>query len=479
VKRLAAALALEAGALLALGHLAGAAATPLPALALWAVAWAGHLAVWRRLTADGPADRRKRILLWSAGIAVRLALLPLLPHFSDDVWRYLWDGWVSVHGVNPYLHAPAAGALDGLAAPWRALVNHPEVPTIYPPGAQIVFHLLALLGPSVLLFKAAWTAADLGVAVLVDRTARRRGDASAVPLWLWLGSPLVLVEVAWSGHLEPLALLPVMAAVLLAARPADEAAAAVDRRGLAAGALLGLGASVKLAPLAAVPALGRRRGLRAAAVALIVPLLLYLPYSGAGAGIFAGLGEYAVRWSFNGGLFPLLAAGLGEAGARGVALAVPAGTAVLAGVRGWRLERTLLRTVGVALLLSPTVHPWYLLWLLPFAAILRRRAWILWTATVFLAYAGLDVFRATGEWPHPPALAAAVHAPVIVLLALDALGVLPAGAGSEVGDPGGQEAGGEEEGEGDAPREPGRGQADGGGRESAPQQQPDRGPAGP
>ena len=171
MKRLAAALALEAGALLALGHLAGAAATPLPALALWAVAWAGHLAVWRRLTADGPADRRKRILLWSAGIAVRLALLPLLPHFSDDVWRYLWDGWVSVHGVNPYLHAPAAGALDGLAAPWRALVNHPEVPTIYPPGAQIVFHLLALLGPSVLLFKAAWTAADLGVACVLIHDA--------------------------------------------------------------------------------------------------------------------------------------------------------------------------------------------------------------------------------------------------------------------------------------------------------------------
>lgn len=480
MRRLAAALALEAGALVALGHLPGAADTPLPALALWGAAWAGHLLVWRRLARGGEASGRERILLWSAGVAVRLALLPLLPHFSNDVWRYLWDGWVSVHGVNPFLHPPGAAALDGLATAWRPLINHPSVPTIYPPGAQIVFHLLALLGPSLLLFKAAWTAADLGVALLLDRTARRRGDASAVPLWLWLGSPLVLVEVAWSGHLEPLALLPVAAALLLAARSAPRKSDGGGRpRGLAAGALLGLGASVKLAPLAAVPALARRRGLGAAALALLVPLLLYLPYSGAGSAVFAGLGEYTSRWAFNGGLFPLLAGIVGDVAARRAALAVPAGIALLAAVRRWRLERTLLRTAGAALLLSPTVHPWYLLWVLPFAALLRRRPWILWTATVFLAYAGRDVFRATGEWPHPPALAAAVHAPVVALLLLDALGVVPAGPGPEAGGPGGQEAGGEQQAEGHAGREAGRGHAQGGGQEGGPQQQPDRGPPGP
>lgn len=481
---LAVGLALEAGAVVALGLLPGADGTPVPALVLWAAAWAGHLLVWRRLAAGGAAGGTERALLWATGVGMRLALLPLLPHFSDDVWRYLWDGWVALHGVNPFVHPPVAEALDGLATAWRPRINHPSVPTIYPPGAQLVFHALALLGPSVLLFKAAWTVADLGVAWLVDRIARKRGDRSAVPLWLWLGSPLVVVEVAWSGHLEPLALLPALAAVALADGaflPAgtEGPRPGADRRGLAAGALLGLGASIKLAPLAAVPALGRRRGAGAVAAALAVPLLLWLPYSGAGDAVFAGLGEYASRWAFNGALFPVAAAAAGEEGARWIAVAVPAGVAVAAAAGRWRLDRALLRTAGAALLLSPTIHPWYLLWVLPFAALERRRPWIWWTATVFLTYAGLDVFRATGVWPHPPALAAAVHLPVLVLLALDALGRLPGGPESQARRPGRQEGGGEEEGEGHPGGQAGGGQPDGGHEQRRPQDQPDGGAAGP
>ena len=30
--------------------------------------------------------------------------------FDGDIWRYLWDGHVGAHGVNPYLHAPADAA---------------------------------------------------------------------------------------------------------------------------------------------------------------------------------------------------------------------------------------------------------------------------------------------------------------------------------------------------------------------------------
>lgn len=485
MRALAAAVLLEALALVALGHVPGADGTPFPALGLWAAAWAGHVLVWRRLAASGRAGRRERAVLWTGGLAARLALLPLTPHFSDDVWRYLWDGWVGAHGVNPYLHPPDAGTLDALATAWRPLINHPSVHTVYPPGAQLAFHLLALLGPSVILFKVAWTAADLGVAFLLDRTARRRGDRSAVPLWLWLGSPLVLVEVAWSGHLEPLALLPAVAAVFLTTGPAAGGSAApvvppdaaARRRGLGAGALLGLGASIKFAPLAAVPALWGRRGLAAAVTALAVPLLLYLPYSGAGGALLAGLGEYSRRWAFNGALFPLLAGALGE-GARWLALVLPAGVAVLAGVRRWRLERALLWTAGLALLLSPTVHPWYLLWVLPFAALLRHRPWIAWTASVFLAYAGLDTFLATGVWPHPPALAAAIHLPIVVLLALDAAGRLPAQRPTQPGRPRGQEAGREEQGERDPGGEAGRGQPDGGDQQGRPEDQPDGSPGG-
>lgn len=498
--RLLAAGLLQVAALAAMGWIPGARGTPLPALALWGLAFAAHLAAWRILAegrAAAGASRAVRGVLWTVGVGGRLALLPLAPHFSDDVWRYLWDGWVGRHGVNPFLHPPSAEALDPLATAWRSLINHPEISTIYPPGAQVAFHLLALLGPSVLLFTSAWLAADLGVAAVIDRLARRRGDRSGVPLLLWLWSPLVLVEVAWSGHLEPLGILPMAAALLVLTQRRGVGGrgdgdgtrcAEVDGAGgsgngtLAAqvggGALLGLGASIKLAPLAALPALLRRRGVAAFAAAVLLPALLYLPYSSAGAALFQGLGEYAASWRFNAVLFPLLEP-LGRWPARLVAGLVVAGVALLAAGRRWTVERALFWTLGAALLVSPTLHPWYLLWILPFAALRWNLPWVAWTGLVFLAYAGLDTFRATGVWPHPPALAALVHVPFLLLLASDGLRRLGVGRLAEALGRGQQVAGGEEEGEGGARRRAGRQDAGPGDQQAQAQDPPDDGPSPP
>jgi hypothetical protein len=183
------------------------------------------------------------------------------------------------------------------------------------------------------------------------------------------------------------------------------------------GALLGLGAAVKFAPAAALPALARRHGWRAVGGALLVPAALLVPYLDAGGALFSGLGEYAARWEFNAGLFLALRPAVGVDAARLAGVLVPAAIAAFAAWRGWGVGRTLFWCLGAALLLSPTLHPWYLLWVLPFAALRASPAWILWTGTVFLAYAGLDAYRATAYWPEPPLLRAVVHLPFLALLA--------------------------------------------------------------
>lgn len=431
----------EAGLLAVLGLVPGAAATPWPALGLWTAAFALYAAAAVR------HDRRpvSRRAMWACALALRLPLLFLLPHFSDDIWRYLWDGWVGLHGLNPFAHAPASPALDPIATPWRGLINHPAIRTIYPPGAQLAFTALAALGPSVLVFKAAWTAADLGVGWVLDRIASRRGGPPAPAPVLWLWSPLVVVEVAWSGHVEPLGILPMLAALLVlrGARPGGEAGgddggpdpgegwragagaagarAGTGGRALAAGLLLGTGAAVKLAPAAVLPSLGRRRGWWAAAAGLAAAVFLYLPYAGAGAALFSGLGAYADRWRFDPGLFRVLAALLGDPRRARIAAAAVVGGVVGWGVlRAWPVERAAFWTLGAALLLSPTLHPWYLLWVLPLAFLRRSRAWVLWSGLVFLGYAGLDAYRATGSWPLPGWLALLIHVPFLALLTADA-----------------------------------------------------------
>lgn len=431
----------QAAALLAMAWWPGGRATPWPALWLWAIAFAAYMGSWRMASA---VPRRA---IWAGGIALRAGLLPLAPFFSDDMYRYLWDGWVARNGLNPFLFAPGESELEAIRTAWWPLINHPEIPTIYPPGAQIAFAALALVSAGWPLFKLAWLAADLGTAWVVGRLAgARRASGERGPLLLYLWSPLLIVEVAWSGHLETLGILPMMGAVALLS------GAARGRRALCGGALLGLGVAVKFAPLAAWPAVWRRHGSRVAALVLLVPALLYLPYATAGRRLFEALGTYAERWAFNPGLFQVLARAVGAGTPpRGLAAGIVIGIALWAARRRWSLDRALFWTIGAALLISPTLHPWYVLWILPLACLSESGPWVLLSGTAFLGYAGRDAFHATGVWPQPAWLSLLVHAPVVVWLAAGAVSAHLAG--------GGQVAGGEQAGERDGGEGAGGGQA--------------------
>src|SRR5689334_4625690 len=99
------------------------------------VPWAAIL-IW-----GGPSlsERDTLRLALALGAVAGLALVLAPPVLSDDVWRYLWDGRVLRAGISPYAHAPDHPSLAFLRdAGWRR-VNNPEIPTIYPPVAQILF----------------------------------------------------------------------------------------------------------------------------------------------------------------------------------------------------------------------------------------------------------------------------------------------------------------------------------------------------
>jgi hypothetical protein len=55
----------------------------------------------------------------------------------------------------------------------------------------------------------------------------------------------------------------------------------------------------------------------------------------------------------------------------------------------WSPERLLLWLFGILLLTATVFHPWYILWILPFAAAQRNAFW--------LVYAAMQIF---GLWPY-------------------------------------------------------------------------------
>ena len=360
-----------------IGDLSGHIAAAIALLVLWGGA------VWFL-----PRPRYGIATLLVVAAGVRLILVASPVSLSDDVFRYLWEGQVAWSGGNPYRHAPADPVWLGSAhEAMRLRVAHGGVSAIYPPLVLWLFGLLAQVTTEPWIVKLFMGLADVGVVGLLVLILRGRGRDLG-PAWLYALHPLGPIEAAGSGHMESLALLMVLAAVYSWDR----------RKGGAAWAILGMG--VKLLPGVLLVRLWRGQVL-SMVCALGVCALAIAPFVDAGPALLAGMKAYVVHWSFNAGLFTLLEALLGPS-ARAVALALGA----LLLLRAARIyadpARIALWAGGLFVLLSPTVHPWYLLWAWVPALICGVRAWTVLATLVPLSYAALASYDpTTSSWEEP------------------------------------------------------------------------------
>jgi hypothetical protein len=354
-------------------------------LAAWAVAWGAGVVCALRL------PRRAAVAgVIAVGVALRLAALAGEPILSDDLYRYAWDGRVQVSGTDPYRYTPSSVHLTDLREDWLwpdaegcarlqrepgcSRINRQFVHTIYPPVAEAWFTVVYRVAGIETRHKA-WQMAGLlgdvaliGVLPLVLRAYRRDERWSA----LYALSPVPVVEVVNNGHVDGLAALFVVLALLAAAR----------RRPAWAGALLGAAAMVKLYPallgLAFVAVTGLRSRVRFVGAAAAVVVLGYLPHVAAvGLRVVGYLPGYLREERYTEGGRYLLAGILG----------LPAGvTAVLAalgvlGVAGWVLRdrpdvpRGGAALLGALLLAVTPVQPWYAVILLALATVAVRPMW--------------------------------------------------------------------------------------------------------
>lgn len=75
--------------------------------------------------------------------------------------------------------------------------------------------------------------------------------------------------------------------------------------------------------------------------------------------------------------------------------------------------------IGGALLLTTTLQPWYLLWIIPFLCFYPNRAWILLTGLIMLSYHTLIRYAADGIWMESIWIKSAIYVPFYVLLITD------------------------------------------------------------
>jgi alpha-1,6-mannosyltransferase len=372
-------------------------------------AYVAALVALRRSAA--PPTRRLLLYVLIVAAVCRAVLIPSQPAMSTDVYRYVWEGRIIAHGFNPFGHPPDAPQLRFLRDGDYDRVSHKHMVTIYPPLSQGLFALAAWAWADPRAQKLVFVLFDLGVILVIGALLRQRSqNPAAATVYAW--NPLTIFEAGHSGHLDPVGIFFLVLGLWLIGRENK-------LRGFVA-----MGASFLAKYLSAVFIpfyLARRRYAAWVGVMVAVVVVGYLPFAGAGDGLFASLRVYGAQWRFNGLAYRALGGVIGDPQwtRRALMLAVSL-VVIYNAIRQRDVLRFGFVAIGTGLLLAPTLYPWYVGWMIPFLCIFRNRAWILFTGLVLLSYWVWEIDRAGGAWELPWSLYALEYAPFYALLLFDA-----------------------------------------------------------
>lgn len=352
------------------------------------------------------------LLFLGLPLVVRLAVLDSPPGLTTDLARYRADalGWLTGH--SPYW-SPAL-PVPGL--------EHAALSTIYPPLAELGFVIAQRAGGSDLAFRSLFGLLDLvgflGLVRWLDVLGRARGLA-----WIWGLCPLTVLEFAGVGHVDSLAIALTVWAL----------ACHAERRWLVAGLLLGAATLAKLAPAALLPILLTAGGSRLL-VGFLLPLLpVAAGFAAAGPPEVTGLFAYATRWEFNGLVYGLLTrAGFGAGESRLACLAAAAAIALHVYRLDAPVSTRVARLVYSALLLTPTLHNWYIAWAVPLLAVEPCTPFLVLVSAGGLSYGVLVDRTLRGVWAEGSWWWLETGA-LVLALGLDRIVSRPAGTGDGCG----------------------------------------------
>lgn len=351
--------------------------------------WAAYPSLWQLLVGATLVSTLGLVVLWrrdpmstgqvlAVAFLLRVAFLPLLPELTDDPFRYIWDGWLQLEGINPYKYVPSDPALASFQdAGIYERLNSQEYYSIYPPISQLTFALGAVVydgdwATPYYVLKGLYVASEFGGVVLLSRITTARN----VMLYAW--NPLVLIATAGQAHTEAL-LMPLLILAVWAVRR--------KKGGLASVAIAGAGL-VKIYPLALGPYLIRRFGWRAVWPGALVAGGLAIPYAAPYAlpHIKESVDLFAELFEFNAGPYYFvkhvmwLWTGADWSKSIGPTFRLLFLTSLpilylLDAWKDWSFRRACVLLLGSFFVLSTTVHPWYLLPLIGLGTMGPRPSW--------------------------------------------------------------------------------------------------------
>ena len=361
------------------------------------------------LTAIRRAEPPRR-WLWvviGAALACRVPLMVGPVNYDSDMVRYVWDGRVQRFGYNPYAVVPSDPALAHTHTEDTIRMPSRNAQTPYPPAAQIFFRLMVTASESARVMKVVLTLLDMWTIFLVLQWLRATGRSE----WMVIGyawNPLVILEVAHSGHIDALGAFWIALCALWMAR----------RRTALASVAYTLAVATKLLPIVLAPLFLGRVRIRDIALGGVTLVLLYLPFMSAGIDPLGAVPNVVAHIRFNSPIFRPLAWLATPSGA--AAFALLAGLTA-AGWARWTLEigdpAAWAWPMAIALACAPVIYPWYLLYFTPFLLSAVTLPLTVWTWTVIPVYLVWEWAQYGARWRVPNWLMAVEYGAVLAAIA--------------------------------------------------------------
>jgi alpha-1,6-mannosyltransferase len=407
--------------------------------------------IWRKPNRSGIFP-----IILIGGLLFRAILIPSQQIQEDDVYRYLWDGKVFAHEINPFKYAPEEVSEfkklriqnpeqfkiryseqdekellilydlkweNDTSLIFHDRINHPDVPTIYPPLAQYVFRFAHFLQPdSIVALRLAFLIFDLLTLFFIVKileTLNKSRNWAVIYFW----SPLILKETFNSTHLDIIGVSVLTGSLYFYLR----------YRFTLASLFLALGVVGKLYPIILLPIylkenikhLVNQDKAKTFWKAISGNLLVftatiaffYFPFVQIGKGAFEGLKVFTTYWQNNDSIFALIlyfyenilgintefnyqeanvyiSYDLASLLSKATVALILIGTVLFFLLRKEKIIEeknrlwSLFVIMGLVFLLSPVQNPWYLNWIVPFLCVFPFRSWILLTGLIGLYYLG-------------------------------------------------------------------------------------------
>ncbi|MFV1950360.1 MAG: hypothetical protein ACC630_00150, partial [Nitrospinota bacterium] len=299
-------------------------------------------------------------------VIFRLTLLFSPPTLSEDINRYLWDGRMACNGINPYCFPPEAEELTDFRDDIYKDINHKYLVTFYPPLSQIIFHLAVKIDYSFYSLKLFLILFDLlTIFVIYKILIMKDQDISNTLIYAW--NPLVLIEISGSGHHDSIFVFFLILSLYLF----------LLNRSKMSLFSLALSFLSKLTAVVMLPLYIKKIKNKEFLVFPLVIFLFYLPFILELDGLFSTIITVGSKWRFNDSIFSIINY---YAGSIVVSKMIIILFFILLTIYLIYSKTDMMKSeyilIGALLILTPNLHPWYIVWIVPFLCFFKNRAWI-------------------------------------------------------------------------------------------------------